>query len=43
LIDLKNKTTGTSIDVSGLPAGMYIVVLSSSDNQLNYKEKIMKL
>jgi hypothetical protein len=43
LIDLKNKTTGTSIDVSGLPAGMYIVVLSSSDNQVNYKEKIMKL
>ena len=43
LIDLKNKTTGTSIDVSGLSAGMYIVVLSSSDNQLNYKEKIMKL
>jgi hypothetical protein len=43
LVDLKNKTTGTSIDVSGLPAGMYIVVLSSSDNQLNYKEKIMKL
>ena len=43
VLDLHSKTTGTSIDVSGLPAGTYIVVVSSSDNQLFYKEKIMKL
>jgi hypothetical protein len=43
VLDLNGKSTGTSIDVSSLPAGTYIVVVSSNDNQLYYKEKIMKL
>jgi len=43
VIELNGKTTGSSIDVSGLPAGTYIVILSSNNNQLYYKEKIMKL
>ena len=43
VIELNSKTTGSSIDVSGLPAGTYIVIVSSNNNQLYYKEKIMKL
>lgn len=43
VIELNGKTTGSSIDVSGLPAGTYIVIVSSNNNQLYYKEKIMKL
>jgi hypothetical protein len=43
IIDLMNKESGMNIDVRNLAPGTYIVIISSTDNQVIYTQKILKL
>ena len=43
IIDLMNKESGMNIDVRNLAPGTYIVIISSTENQVIYTQKILKL
>ena len=42
VIHLMDRSSGSKIDFSNLPSGAYVVIISSIDNQVLHKQKVMK-